>query len=194
MPKKFISRFFLSLGIVFFIGIFISPEFRRELGNLVSPFLDPLAKIMPIYEVILILSVVTASYSTIIQKFTVDTNRLKEMQKKMAKFQKEYMEAMKQDNKFKLKQLESEREEINKIQSEMMGMQMKPMFYTMVVTLPIFMWLYAKVKVENILINVPFAAEKIHIGDPVLFFPWWIFWYLLCSIVVGQVIRKVLRM
>jgi uncharacterized membrane protein (DUF106 family) len=183
----------LSLGIVFFIGIFISPEFRDELARLVSPVLDPLARALPVYQVILILAIVTATYSTLIQKFTVDTRRLKEIQKKVMEFNKEYMEAVKQENKFRLKQLEEQKNEINQLQSEMMGMQFKPMFYTMVVTLPIFMWLYALAKSQNIMITVPFSGE-IHIADPVLIFPWWIFWYLLCSIAVGQVIRKLARM
>jgi uncharacterized membrane protein (DUF106 family) len=140
-----------------------------------------------------VLAIITASYSTLIQKFTVDTKKLKEIQKKVMEFQKEYMEATKQDNKFKLKQMEEQKAEIQQMQSEMMGMQFKPMFYTMVVTLPIFMWLYALTKSENMVITVPFSGQ-IHIADPVLFFPWWIVWYLLCSIAVGQIIRKLAKM
>ncbi len=191
MPKRFISRFFMSLGIVFFIGIMISKEFRLQLAEFVAPFLDPVAQSMPIYMVIIVLAAITGVYTSLIQKFTVDTRRLKAIQKKVMNFQKEYMEATKQDNKYKLKQMEEERAEIQQLQSEMMGMQFKPMFYSMVVTLPIFMWLLTKTK-ENVSVVVPFSGT-IHIADPILIVPWWLFWYFLCSIAINQVIRKALR-
>jgi uncharacterized membrane protein (DUF106 family) len=191
MPKRFISRFFLSLGIVFFIGIMISNDFRKELANLVAPVLDPLSASMPIYVVILILAAFTAVYTSVIQKFTVDMKKMKEIQQRVMSFQKEYMEAAKQDNKFKLKQMEEEKAEIQKLQSEMMSMQFKPMFYSIVVTLPIFMWLYSKTR-EVVSVIVPFSGE-IHIADPILIVPWWLFWYLLCSIAIGQVVRKALK-
>ena len=192
MPKKFISRFFMSLGIVFFIGIMISQDFRLQLAELVAPFLDPVAASLPIYMVIIILAAITGFYTTLIQKLTVDTRRLKAIQKRVTKYQKELMEATKQDNKYKLKQMEEEKQEIQQLQSEMMSMQFKPMFYSMVVTLPIFMWLLTKTK-ENASVVVPFSG-MIHISDPVLIVPWWLFWYFLCSIAINQVIRKALRM
>ncbi len=192
MPKRFISRFFMSLGIVFFIGIMISKDFRHQLAELVAPVLDPVAQSMPIYMVIIVLAAITGVYTSLIQKFTVDTRRLKAIQKRVMNFQKEYMEATKQDNKYKLKQMEEEKAEIQQLQSEMMGMQFKPMFYSMVVTLPIFMWLLTKTK-ENVSVVVPFSGT-IHIADPILVVPWWLFWYFLCSIAINQVIRKALRM
>ncbi len=192
MPKEFIKRFFMSLGIVFTLGVMISKDFRDQLALLASPILDPLYQAMPIHLVIFILAAFTGLYSSLIQKYTIDYARLKEIQKKVMEFQKEYMDAMKKDNKFKLKQLEKEQPEIQKMQSEMMSMQFTPMFYTVVVTIPVFMWLYTKTSL-NPEVVVPFQG-LIHIGQPVLILPWWIFWYLLCSIAWGQVIRKALKM
>ena len=191
MPKRFISRFFMSLGIAFFIGIMISNEFRMQLAELVAPFLDPVAENLPIYVVIIVLAAITGIYTSLIQKFTVDTRRLKAIQKRVTSFQKEFMEATRQDNKYKLKQMEAEKAEIQQLQSEMMSMQFKPMFYSMVVTLPIFMWLLAKTK-ENVSVIVPFSGV-IHIADPVLVVPWWLFWYFLCSIAINQVIKKAIK-
>ncbi|HDD36302.1 MAG: DUF106 domain-containing protein [Archaeoglobaceae archaeon] len=190
--KKFISRFFLALGIIFMVGIMFSQEFRRELANAISPILDPLSQAFPFHIVILILATFTAFYSSIIQRYTVDFKRMKEIQKKVMEFQKEYMEAMKQKNQYKLKQMESKKDEMQKMQSEMMSMQFKPMFYIGVVTIPIFMWLWLKVKNSVMEVIVPFAG-KIHVADPVLIVPWWLFWYILCSITITQIIKKVFR-
>jgi uncharacterized membrane protein (DUF106 family) len=81
---------------------------------------------------------------------------------------------------------------MQKMQTEMMSMQFKPMFYTAIVTIPIFMWLWIKTQ-DNSIVKVPFNGE-IHVADPVLIIPWWIFWYLLCSIAISQVIKKIFRL
>ena len=190
--KTYISRFFLALGIVFMFGIMFSHEFRNELANAISPVLDPLSEILPFHFLVLILASFTALYSSIIQRYTIDFKRLKEIQKKVMEFQKEYMEAMKQKNQYKLKQMEAERTEIQKMQSEMMSMQFKPMFYIGVVTIPIFMWLWLKVKDNVMEVIVPFMG-KIHVADPIWIVPWWLFWYILCSITFTQIIKKVFR-
>lgn len=190
--KNLISRFFLALGIVFMVGIMFSHEFRNELANAISPVLDPLSEALPFHIVVLILATFTALYSSVIQRYTVDFQRLKQIQKKVMEFQKEYMEAVKQKNQYKLKQMEGKRDEMQKMQSEMMSMQFKPMFYIGVVTIPIFMWLWLKVKDNLTEVVVPFTG-KIHVGDPVLIVPWWLFWYILCSITITQIIKKVFR-
>lgn len=217
--KAVISRFLMILGALFFIGILFSKEFRLELGQVVESILFFLSP-YPFHIVILIMSIITGIYSNLIQKFTIDYRRMKEIQKIMREYQKEYIEATKQKNQFKLKQLEQKKSEIQQIQSEMMSMQFKPMFYTFVVTIPIFAWLWEKASASYELVTgatnygnlttelpevflqtlrpelytvvAPFAGQ-IHVVTPVLIFPWWLFWYLLCSITFGQITKKVLR-
>jgi len=194
--KDFIQRFFLALGIVLMLGIFISRDFRDNLAESISPILDPVYQAVPVHAVIFILSVITGTYTTLIQRYTIDFSRFKKIQKEIMAYQKEYMDAVKKDNQAKIKQLEPKKQEVQKMQGEMMGMQFKPMLYSGIVTIPIFMWLWTKTKSEQF-ISVPFSIEAIHIADPFVPFlpiPWWIFWYLLCSVVVSQVIKKVFRL
>jgi len=196
MAKDFIQRFFLSLGIVFLFGIIISEDFRNGLAEAVSPVLDPVYEALPIHAVIFILAIITATYTTVIQRYSIDFPKFKEIQKKVMEFNKEYMDAVKKNNQYKIKQLEPKKAEMQKLQGEMMGMQFKPMFYSGIVTIPIFMWLWIKTQ-NNASILVPFHKTAIHISDPFipfLPFPWWIFWYLLCSIAISQVIKKVFRL
>jgi uncharacterized membrane protein (DUF106 family) len=142
--KDILSKFALIVGAIFFVGIIFSKEFRIALGLLIDPLMQPLAP-LPFYITILILSIVTATYSNLIQKYTVDFKKVKYAQEVIRKYQKEYMEATKQNNQFKLKELEKRKDEIQKLQSEVMSMQFKPMFYTGLVTIPIFAWLWEKV-------------------------------------------------
>jgi len=217
--KQVISRFIMILGALFFIGILFSKDFRLEMGLVVESVMFPFSS-YPFHIVILIMSILTGIYSNLIQKYTINHRRLRELQEIMRKYQKEYMEATKQNNQFKLKQLEEKKQEIQQLQSEMMSMQFKPMFYTFVVTIPIFAWLWEKASASYELItgatsygnlttqlpeaflktldpdlyivNSPFLGQ-IHVVTPVLVFPWWLFWYLLCSITFGQIIKKVLK-
>jgi len=204
--KRIVQNFFMFLGIVFMIGIFF-PDFRIQLAEAVSPILNPLLSIGKIHIVIFILASFTAFYSTMIQKYTVDFKRFKEIQKRITEFQKKYFKAVKENNQFLLKQLEKEKAEINQLQAEMMSMNFRSMFYTVVVTIPIWAWLwYVIYDIKHHLtsvgsrfptitshfnVTVPFAGE-IHVSDAVII-PWWLFWYILCSIAVGQIIRRIVH-
>ncbi len=180
-----------AVGILFFVGIFISKDFRVALGNLLNPVLNPLYYELGFLITVIILAVITGLYSTIIQKLTVDYKRLKDIQKRVMDFNKEYTEALKKNNQEKLKRLEAKKEEIKMLQGELFSMQFNPMFYTVVVTIPIFMWLY-NISHLNPTVTVPFAG-KIHVAHLYLIFPWWIWWYMFNSIAFGQVMRKILK-
>ncbi len=211
--KDVATKAAIAIGAVMFIGIIFSKDFRISLGLALDALLYPLAQ-FKFHVTILVLSVITAAYSNLIQKYTIDHKRLKELQKIMKDYQKEYMEAMKQNNKFKMKQLETRQEEIKKLQAELMSMQFKPMFLTFVVTIPIFAWLWEKATASYSLhhsvnvtlpaefvqsinpnlfnVTVPFAGT-INVATPVLVFPWWLVWYMLCSIMFGQILKKVMK-
>lgn len=207
--KKAISRLVSILGFLIFFGLIFSQDFRLMLAVAVDYVFFPLAG-LKFYITVLIMAVLTGLYSNLIQKYTVDYRRMKELQKKISEYQKEYMEAVKQKNQFKLKQLEKRSEEMKILQSELMSMQFKPMSYTFLVSIPIWAWLWERAylsfqnvnfglatgifRIDNTLFYVlsPFWG-KIHVSEVVAIFPWWILWYMLCSIMFGQVFKKLLR-
>ncbi len=215
--KDILSKVVIVIGAIMFIGVILSKQFRFEMGYIMEPLMAPFAD-LKFYITIFILSIITGFYSTIIQKYTMDYQKLKYAQKVIGEYRKEYMDAMKQNNQFKLKQLEQKKQEVQRLQSEMMSMQLKPMGYTFIVTIPIFAWLWDKavasyqviygkalhgasglskaflgsINPNLYFVTVPFMG-KIHIATPFLIFPWWLMWYLLCSILVGQIFRKVLK-
>jgi uncharacterized membrane protein (DUF106 family) len=195
----------MFLGIAFMIGVFF-PSFRIQLAEAISPILKPLLSIGGIHIVIFILSSFTALYSTVIQKYTIDYKRMKEINKRIVDFQKKYMKAVKENNQFLIKQLEKEQGEIRELQAELMSMNFRSMFYTVVVTIPIWAWLWYVIYdvkhsnlssgfysgVSHFNVIVPFAG-KIHVSDAMVL-PWWLFWYILCSITVGQIIKKLIKL
>ncbi|HIP25719.1 MAG TPA: DUF106 domain-containing protein [Archaeoglobus profundus] len=197
--KDTIQKLLMVLGGIFFIGVLI-PEFRIIMAKTVDPILRSLL-IFPIHIVIMILATITAIYSSLIQKYMIDFRKMKEMQEKIFEFERQYFKAIKENNQFLIKQLEKRRDEIRLMQAEIMKMNFTSIFYVMIVTIPIWIWLWYVIydvaelgihnKVSKFTIIVPFQGY-IHVSDFIVIIPWWLFWYLLCSMLVGQVIRKII--
>lgn len=207
--KRFISRILAILGFLIFLGLIISYDFRIALAIMVEKIFFPLSS-LKFFEVVLLMSILTGFYSNLIQKYTVDHKRLKELQKKISEYQKEYMEAVKQKNQFKLKQLEKKSDEMKMLQSELMSMQFKPMSYTFIVSIPIWAWLWEKayLSYQNVNFGTPIEIfdldnslfyvttpfwGTIHVYEFVTIFPWWLLWYLVCSIMFGQLMKKLMK-
>ncbi|MDI6639381.1 MAG: DUF106 domain-containing protein [Methanocellales archaeon] len=192
--KEYLDKVALIAGFGLIIG-FMSEEFRNALGIGMNYLFGPLT-VLPVHIVIFILAAITGLFLSLIQKYTIDWEATKRAQEQMKVFQKEFREAQLSGNKHKLKKLEGQRAKMMEMQSEMMKQQYKPMAYSMLITLPIFGWLYYLVFTlqPEATIILPFYGIKILATDRVLrFVPVWLFWYFICSFSVSQVIRKALN-
>ncbi|MDI6903405.1 MAG: DUF106 domain-containing protein [Methanocellales archaeon] len=192
--KEYLDKVALIAGFGLIIG-FMSEEFRNVLGIGMNYLFGPLT-VLPVHIVIFILAAITGLFLSLIQKYTIDWEATKRAQEQMKVFQKEFREAQLSGNKHKLKKLEGQRAKMMEMQSEMMKQQYKPMAYSMLITLPIFGWLYYLVFTlqPEATIILPFYGIKILATDRVLrFVPVWLFWYFICSFSVSQVIRKALN-
>jgi len=154
---------------------------------------------IPFFAFIMILSGITGLYSSLIQKYTIDYERMQRVQKKMKEFQRQYREAQLSGDEKKLKKLEVKKNQMMQEQLEMSRKQFQPMSYIMLLTVPIFFWLLYRlpsydpasfVPSINNAIAMPFlginALTEAALG-PV---PTWILWYMICSLTLSQVIRK----
>ncbi|MDI6858865.1 MAG: DUF106 domain-containing protein [Methanocellales archaeon] len=192
--KEYLDKVALIAGFGLIIG-FMSEEFRNALGIGMNYLFGPLT-VLPVHIVIFILAAITGLFLSLIQKYTIDWEATKRAQEQMKVFQKEFREAQLSGNKHKLKKLEGQRAKMMEMQSEMMKQQYKPMAYSMLITLPIFGWLYYLVFTlqPEATIILPFYGIKILATDRVLrFVPVWLFWYFICSFSVSQVIRRALN-
>jgi uncharacterized membrane protein (DUF106 family) len=148
---------------------------------------------IPFYILIVILSALTGLYSSIIQKYTIDYEKMTGAQERMKEFQTEYREAQLSQDEKKIKKLEAKKDRIMKEQLEMSQNQFKPMAYILVLTVPIFFWLLFRLGQVKSSITLPYAGT-IGLHDPALWIiPAWILWYMICSITISQVIRKSLN-
>jgi len=168
---------------------------RVGVGQAIDSVLAPLVSNfgIPFYILIVILSAFTGLYSSILQKYTIDYEKMTESQQRMKEFQTEYREATLSQDEKKIKKLEARKDRLMKEQMEMSQQQFKPMIYIMVLTIPIFFWLLYRLAQTTTTITLPYYGMQA-LTDPIIWvIPAWIFWYMICSITVSQVIRKALN-
>jgi uncharacterized membrane protein (DUF106 family) len=199
--KKLVEGAAMGLGFFVLFGIMIIPGLREGMGNALDVVLGPLAALVGpdnFLITIIILAVITGIYTSVIQKYTMNWELMaksKEYQKQIRELQKELMEAKKEDNKHKIKKLEKKRAEVMRKQTqfsgEMFRQQMKPMAYIGIITIPIFMWIWEYVGMySGGAVIFPLIGAK-DLSDSFIFsFPYWVLWYMICSIPITQLIRK----
>lgn len=195
--KKQMERALLALGISLMIGIVILGEdFRDSLGSAVGFVMDPLVNLLGannFHIVLFIMAAITALYATLIQKYTMDWELMRNVQEKMRVFQKEFREAQLSNNTSLMKKMESQRAEMMTEQLEMSKQQFKPMAYISIISLPLFMWAYYYIKSHEAAVMVfPFWGEHLLTGTILGPFQYWIFWYFIASLAVSQLMRKAL--
>jgi len=175
---------------------------RNPVGQAMNVVLGGLVTVLhvPLFITILILAVITGSYSSLLLNRFVDQEQVKQSQAKMRDFQKVYREAQLAGDKGKLKKLENERAEVMELSMDVQAQTMRPMPYILIISLPLFGWMsyilyqpWLDTYVQT-QISMPFFGTLPYTQGVILGFPVWLIWYLVCSLVFTQVIRKTLGM
>ena len=192
--KKYGGYIALVLAMLMILSYSI-PAIKEGVGGILNGIFGPLVDVfgIPFFILIIILSTLTALYSSIIQKYTIDYEHMQDVQKRMKDFQKEYREAqLSQDDK-KIKKLDAKKDRMMKEQLEMSQNQFKPMAYILILSVPIFFWLLFRLSAGQVGMTLPFFGFH-ELTDPILIIvPVWILWYMICSLTLSQVIRKALK-
>jgi uncharacterized membrane protein (DUF106 family) len=197
--KRVLETAAMGVGFFMLFGILIIPGLREGMGEALDVVLGPLAAFINNFLItILILAVVTGIYTSVIQKYTMNWELIeqsKEYQKQIRELQKELLEAKRENNKHKMKRIEKKKDEVMRKQTqfsgEMFRQQMKPMAYVGIITIPIFMWIWVYVQSTPVGAAVfPLLGAKVLSDGFILRLPYWVLWYMICSIPIAQVIRK----
>jgi uncharacterized membrane protein (DUF106 family) len=187
---------FIALAMMMLMMFSYSVEpLRVGVGQAIDGVFAPLVRDfrIPFFILIVILSAITGLYSSIIQKYTIDYERMTEVQERMKEFQKEYREAQLSQDEKRIKKLDAKKDRVMREQLELSQQQFKPMAYILVLTVPIFFWLLYRMSQTHSTITFPYSGIH-NLGDPVLWVvPAWIVWYMICSLTLSQVIRKALN-
>ena len=154
------------------IGIIVLGEgFRNAVGEAVGILMNPILALVGqenFHLILLVMAAITAIYASLIQKYTIDWELMRNTQERMRVFQKEFREAQLSQNTYMLKKLEDQRKEMMEDQMKMSKQQFKPMVF-------------------------PFWGEQLLTSKAFWVFQHWIYWYFISSLGVSQLIRKALN-
>ena len=197
MAKKsgaFGGYFAIILAMVLMFSYSI-PWLREGVGSAIDTVFGPLLTQygVPFFILIVILSTLTGLSSSLIQKYTIDYEKMQRTQAQMKEFQKEFREAQLGGDEKRIKKLQARQSVLMQEQLEMSQAQFKPMAYILVVSVPIFFWLLYRLPLTPDHLVFPFIGETVLTASAFGPFPAWIIWYMICSLSLSQVIRKSLN-
>ncbi|SER93395.1 DUF106 domain-containing protein [Natrinema salaciae] len=186
---------------------------QNVVGNAVNTVLGPLDAALPFYAVILSVALITGLYSSLLQANLMNTEIMGKYQERMKAVQEEQKE-LRQEKKdaeergaseAEIERLENEieraREEQMEAMADNLGMfkeQFRPMVWIMLLTIPLFLWMYWTIRTGSIdsaeaTVVMPLVGEvewQEGILGPMQA---WIVWYFLCSMGFSQLLRKALN-
>jgi uncharacterized membrane protein (DUF106 family) len=182
----------VTLGM--FAGYSIS-SVRNAVGSVLDVFLGFVDLWLPFYVVVMVLALFTGLYSTLLQANLMDMDVMSEHQDRMKAIQEKRKKAKERDDDEALEQIQKEQMDAMGDQLGMFKAQFRPMVWIMVLTIPVFLWMYWKIldghiAADELQIVMPLAGE-VSWQDGILGpIQAWIVWYFLCSMGFTQIIRK----
>ena len=198
---------FIALGaMVAMMLLYQWQDARNVIAGIVDVVIAPFEAMgLPFFALVLILATITGLYSSLLQKYTIDYEGMKKQQEKMKEFNTKFREAQRLGDERLIKKMQAQQQAMMNEQMKTSQAQFKPMAYILVVTIPIFFWLYKRVSempTPDVLtqaiadltnaIVIPFGGLMSYQAT-VLIFPAWLLWYILCSLCMTQIIRKTLN-
>ncbi|WP_254824016.1 DUF106 domain-containing protein [Haloglomus halophilum] len=178
------------------LGLFAGyslPNVRNAIASVLDIGLGPLEAALPFYAVILVLSLFTGLYSTILQDNLMDTSKMAKYQERLQEIQEREKEARERDDEEELDRIQEEKMEAMGDNLGMFKEQFRPMVWIMLFTIPVFLWMYWMIREhpgELGTMVIPLVGERewtAGVAGPIQV---WIVWYFLCSMGFTQVIRK----
>ncbi|MFB6161886.1 MAG: DUF106 domain-containing protein [Halococcoides sp.] len=168
---------------------------RNAVGSVMNIPFGFLAGNMPFYLVIVVMATLTGLYSALLQDNLAGDADMSAQQEKMQELKERRKRAKERGDDEALKEIQKEQMEAMDLSA--MKAQVRPMPWIMVLTIPVFLWLYYRVGLldpSGPVAVFPIVGEVSNwsatIVGPILV---WYFWYFLCSMSFGQIFRKALN-
>ena len=198
--KSGFSSVLMMFAFILVIFMMFDPGLRTTTGKTMNYVLYPLIGFNDAYPILtmFLAGLILVGASTIIRHVLIDQLKMAKIQKQMGAYQKELRSATLSQNMYRVKKLKEMQPEIMKVQAEMSTSQMKPMAFTMLIALPIFLWLATFVDslpVSRQTMLLPWGESfNMHDKGPLFhLFPAWIILYAFMTMPFGQVFQKLLK-
>lgn len=172
-------------GFAGILGFTFSP-IRDVIYGVLSIPLNPLLEVMPFFAVIFLIAIFTSIWSTLVRESIVEVD--------VSDF-REYINGLRDDEGGMFgtpdDATEEEEEQIMQAQQSMMKAQMKPLGWTMVVTIPFVIWIFTTSGFGDVgTIVFPLLGEQAWAGTVIGPLRTWILWYASSSVVLSQIVKR----
>ncbi|MEF8826389.1 MAG: DUF106 domain-containing protein [Halapricum sp.] len=192
-----------KIALVGSLGLFVGywqPSIRDQIGGVIDLVIGPLDAVLPFYLVILALAVATGLWSTLLQDRLTNLDSMGGYQEKQEELREREKRAKERDDEEALEEIRQEQMEMMTENLGMMKQQFRSMPWIMLFTIPVFLWIYWQVlgvgvgSGNSTVLVMPLVGEvrgwQAGIIGPMQA---WIFWYIICSMSLSQIIRKSLN-
>ncbi|MFW5896000.1 MAG: DUF106 domain-containing protein [archaeon] len=173
------------------LGYSIEPV-KNAVGGTVDLVFGPIQAALPFYLVIMLAAIITGALSTIAQSQMMDQSKMTQGQEKAQELKERRERAKERGDDEELKRIQEEQMEMMSDQMGMMAENFRPTVWIMLVTIPIFLWIYWQIgrfdQVPTMI--MPIYGEVGWNSSAALWFPAWVFWYILNSIAFSNMVRK----
>ena len=186
----------MFLTMLLMLYIIINPGLRVVMGDVAATLLEPRIGFDGAYPAVTILlaGMVMIGGTTVIRHLLVDWEQMAEVQLKMQAYNKALSDARKEGQQARVQKLMKMQPEILMLQAGMMSNQMRPMVFTMLIAIPIIMWLYeftAGLPVQAL--SLPWEPHW-ELQDKLWFLPHWIVIYSVMALPFGQILLRGLKL
>jgi uncharacterized membrane protein (DUF106 family) len=189
-----------AIGAVGMFAGYLYTPVRNIIGGGMDLLFGPLETFLPFYMVVLVLAMFTGLYSTLLQANLMNMDKMGEYQQRMQDIQARRKDAKERGDDEEVQAIQEEQMSAMGDQLGMFKEQFRPMVWIMLLTVPVFLWMYWKIGarggishgLENAVIVLPLVGEVGWTAAVVGPMQAWIVWYFLCSMGFTQIIRKAL--
>ncbi len=173
---------------------------RDPLASTLDIALGPLLDALPFFAVVMVLALFTGMYSTLLQSNLMNMEVMGAYQNRMKEIQERRKEAKERGDDEELERIQDEQMEAMADNLGMFKEQFRPMVWIMVLTIPVFLWMYWAVgfrggtaHYELTTVVLPMAGEVNWTQSLLGPIQTWIVWYFVCSMCFTQILRKALN-
>jgi uncharacterized membrane protein (DUF106 family) len=183
-----------AISLAFFAGYSLK-SVRSVVGEVVNVFIGPINQTLPFYATILLLALLTGLYSSLLQANLMNTEIMGKYQERMQEIKDKRKRAKERGDEEALERIQQEQMEAAGDQMGMFKEQFRPMAWIMLLTIPLFLWMYWMIRdghlsTAQMEVILPIVGETQWNRGILGPLQAWIAWYFLCSMGFSQLLRK----
>lgn len=180
------------------MGGYHASTIKSTVANSVDLILGPVAGVLPFPAVVTLLAVTIAVISTVVRRRLVDQEYMSAHKKQMQQVKERLKAAKERGDEAAVERLSDRQEEMMRKQLGLLKHNLRPMAWTMLVTVPVFLWLSWLVVAPNVAVGtstpaLPVVGRMVWTARVVGPMKVWMVWYIGNMLVSSLVVKRTMN-